>query len=212
MSGAARRYAAHPKSATVEAKSDPKGIYMIQASDMRRWRITSVCAFCAGLTACAPTNQIPPAPSPEPGVFTATTNGPENAPEGTCWGKTVSPAIVERVSDRIEVSPAEINPDGTVSKLPVYRTEDRQVIVTPRQNNWFETPCPADLTVEFVSTLQRALRARGILSAPVTGQMDSATRAAVQDLQRENGLDSAVLATDTARSLGLIAVKRSTFD
>lgn len=164
----------------------------------------------AALSACdATTAQNPRA---EPGVFAPTRDGPEGAPEGTCWGKTVSPAVVERVSQRVEVTPAKVNPDGTIAELPVYETQDRQVIVTPRKENWFETPCADVLTPEFIATLQRALAARGIYSGAVTQTIDPATQAAVQRFQRTQGLDSPVLALSTARTLGLIAVPRTPAD
>ena len=146
---------------------------------------------------------------PEPGVFAPTSHGPEGAPPGTCWGKTVSPAVVERVSQRVEVTPAKVNPDGTIAELPVYETQDRQVIVTARKDNWFETPCPAMLTPEFVASLQRALTARGFFAGAITGVMDNPTRAAIQLFQKPEGPDSPVLALSTARALGLIAVPRS---
>ncbi|MEM7521551.1 MAG: peptidoglycan-binding domain-containing protein [Pseudomonadota bacterium] len=158
------------------------------------------------LAGCTPVPGPSAAPPLEPGVFAPTREGPENAPEGSCWGRTFSPAVVERVSTRIEVEPAKVNPDGTIATAPVYRTEDRQVIVTPRKSNWFETPCQTVLTVEFVSSLQRALLARGVYEGPVNGAMDAQTLAAVQRFQREEGLDSPVLSIQSARTLGLIAV------
>ena len=148
-------------------------------------------------------------PAPEPGVFTPTRQGPADAAPGTCWGRTVSPAVIESVSERILVKPAQMNPDGTIAELPVYRTEDRQVIVTPRRDNWFETPCPDVQTPEFVSTLQRALQARGYYAGAITGVMDDATRAVIQSYQQAGGLDSPVLSVDSARALGLIAVPRT---
>lgn len=147
---------------------------------------------------------------PEPGVMEATRNGPADAPPGSCWGKTVSPAVIESATETIEVRPAKVNPDGTVAELPVYRTEDRQVIVTPRRDNWFETPCPDVLTVEFISSLQRALIARGDYAGTVTGVLDPSTRAAIRRYQSPTGPDSEVLSLESARSLGLVAVERAT--
>ncbi|MEW9919007.1 peptidoglycan-binding domain-containing protein [Marimonas sp. MJW-29] len=171
--------------------------------------LPALCALglLAGCESASPTAQ---APAAEPGVFTPTRNGPEGAAAGTCWGRTVSPAVVESVSQRVQVKPAKVNPDGTVAELPVYRTENRQVIVTPRRDNWFETPCPDVLTPEFISSLQRALQARGTFGGIVTGVMDAPTRAAVQRFQKPRGLDSGVLSLDSARALGLVAVDRAT--
>ena len=161
------------------------------------------------LAACDTTpSQDSATPAPEPGVIAPTRNGPEGAAPGTCWGRTVSPAVVERVSQRVQIKPAKVNPDGTVAELPVYRTEDRQVIVTPRKDNWFETPCPDVLTAEFISSLQRALQARGAYAGIITGVMDAPTRAAVKRYQAPNGPDSSVLSLESARTLGLVAVPR----
>lgn len=163
-------------------------------------------AALALLSACETAVVDPADAPPEPGVAQATRNGPADAPPGTCWGKTVSPAVVESISETVVVKPAKINPDGTVAELPVYRTEDRQVIVTPRRDNWFETPCPDVLTPEFISSLQRALIARGDYAGGVTGVLDPPTRAAIRRYQSTGGPDSEVLSLESARTLGLVAV------
>lgn len=161
------------------------------------------------LAACDPATVGQATEEPEPGVVEATRDGPPGAAEGTCWGRTVSPAVVQTVTKQIQVAPAKMNPDGTIGASPKYRTETTQEIVTPRLDNWFETPCTEVLTSEFIETLQRALSARGFYPGPVNGKMDAATRSAVQAYQRIDGPDSAVLSLQGARTLGLIAVPRS---
>ena len=147
---------------------------------------------------------------PEPGVREATTQGPAGAAPGSCWGRTVSPAVIETVTEQVQVQPAQISSTGEIQALPIYRTETRQKIVTPRQDNWFETPCTDQLNVDFVATLQRALEARGLYSGEISGMYDDRTRAAMRRYQiAEGGPDSPVLALTTARSLGLIAVERA---
>ena len=131
-----------------------------------------------------------------------------DAAEGTCYARTTTPAIIETVTEQVEVTPAKMNPDGSIAKPPVYKTETRQEIVRARVDNWFETPCPDVLTVEFNSTLQRALQARGYYSGPITGEMDAATRQAVRRYQARQGPNSEVLSLTTARALGLVAVPR----
>lgn len=158
-----------------------------------------------GCTQSAPIRQEPP---PEPGVLEATRNGPAGAPPGTCWGKTVSPAVVETVEQQVQVKPAEINSDGTIAALPQYRSTSRQEIVSPRVENWFETPCRDVLTPQFIASLQRALMARGFYAGSANGVFDAPTRTALQNFQRTDGPDSPVLALATARRLGLIAVAR----
>ncbi|MEQ6247442.1 peptidoglycan-binding domain-containing protein [Sulfitobacter sp. HNIBRBA3233] len=146
----------------------------------------------------------------ESGVIQGSGLAPPGAPRGTCWGKIPTPAVVETVTEQVLVTPARINPDGTIAALPVYRQESRQEIVTPRTDRWFEIPCPPAFTVEFVSSLQRALQARGQYAGPITGNMDSATRKAVFAVQSAEGLPADVLSIDTARDLGLVAVPRKT--
>lgn len=164
--------------------------------------------FPLGLAAC----DLPPAAQgevpPEPGVLAATRNGPVGAPEGSCWGKTVSPAVVQTVEQQVQIKPAQVNTDGTIASPPKYRTTTRQEIVSPRKDNWFETPCAEVLTPDFIATLQRALSVRGLYAGSANGVFDAPTRAAVQNFQRSDGLDSPVLSLSTARKLGLIAVAR----
>jgi hypothetical protein len=166
--------------------------------------------FAAALSGC----DLPPQPTtaedpPEPGVRTSTRAGPADAAPGTCWGKTASPAVIETVTEQVEIEPARFDDAGNVTVPPVLRTETRQEIVTPRVENWFETPCEEVLTPEFVATLQRALAARGFYQGAADGILTDATRAAVGAYQRaEAGLDSGVLSLDAARALGLVAVPR----
>ncbi|MEM6303546.1 MAG: peptidoglycan-binding domain-containing protein [Pseudomonadota bacterium] len=158
------------------------------------------------LSACAVQEQ---GQAGEPGVETATRNGPPGADIGTCWGRTVTPAVVQTVEKQVEVTPAEVNADGTIAAAPTYRTERRQEIVSPRRDNWFETPCPETLTPEFVASLQRALIARQLFAGEANGVFDVSTRTAVRAYQVSiGGPDSPVMSIETARSLGLIAVPR----
>ena len=167
-----------------------------------------LCALAAlALAACdAPTAITRGA---EPDLLRMNATAPPGAQPGTCWGKTVTPAVVETVTEDILVQPAQVSSTGTVQAPPIYRSETRQQIVVPRRENWFQTPCEADLTPEFVSSVQRALAVRGFYSGPITGEMDARTRAAVRRFQIEDGRDSSILTVATARKLGLWAVDRA---
>ena len=145
----------------------------------------------------------------EPDVVQTLAEAPPGAAPGTCWGKVVTPAVVETVTEQILLQPAEVLDDGTVVAPAVYKTETRQAIVRERRVTWFETPCAADLTPEFVSSLQRALKARGHYRGAITGEMDARTRAAVRRYQAPEGLDSGILSLAAARKLGLVAVART---
>lgn len=176
---------------------------MKQAPFNRTAWCIAIVFLVAAVTACTQSQTVS-----ESGVVSGNGLAPPGAPPGTCWGKIPTPAVVETVTEQILVSPAEMNPDGTVATLPVYRAERRQHIVIPRTDRWFEIPCPPSFTVEFVSTLQRALQARGLYTGEINGNMDTATRRAVLAVQRAAGLPSDVLSIETARNLGIVAVPR----
>ena len=107
------------------------------------------------------------------------------------------------------LQPAQVTSDGLIQQPAIYKKEVRQEIVQERRETWFQVPCEADLTPDFVSSLQRALAARGLYSGPITGVMDARTRSAVRRFQAPEGLDSGILSTAAARRLGLVAVERS---
>jgi hypothetical protein len=153
------------------------------------------------LAACQP---LPGGPAPPPDLAAA----PPGAPPGTCWGKQVSPAVVETVTEQVQTTPAVTAPDGRVLTPAGYATETRQAIVEERRVRWIETPCPETQPPDFIASLQRALWARGLHSGPVTGRMDAGTRKAVRRYQAARGLDSDILALDSARALGLVALPR----
>jgi hypothetical protein len=189
---------------------------------LRLWAITRAFPFsairrapfwlmtCGVLAACDPIALVPNAAPPEPGVVKATRDGPKGAELGTCWGKTISPAVIETFSEQVQIKPAKVNSDGTIGRLPVYRTESHQLIVTPRRDNWFETPCAEALTQEFNGSLQRALQARGFYKGKITGESNRRTRAAVLAFQKTlDGPSSEVLSLDAARALGLISIERA---
>lgn len=158
----------------------------------------------AALLGCA-------APSSDPaamGLVGSMRDTPAGAPAGTCWGKIVTPALIETVTEQVLVQEAGLNLDGSTATPAIYSTETRQRIVTERAVTWFETPCPADMTTDVVATLQRALAVRQFYDGPASGQIDAATNLAVGRYQAANGLQSRVLSLDTARALGVLATPR----
>ncbi|ASM71664.1 MULTISPECIES: peptidoglycan-binding domain-containing protein [Roseobacteraceae] len=143
-----------------------------------------------------------------PGMIRLTAERPEGAAVDTCWGKKTSPAIIETVEREILLKPAQVTSDGVIQQPAIYQRESIQEIVQERNDTWFEVPCAAKLTPEFISSLQRALAARKIYRGPVTGEMSMRTRAAVRRIQAPDGFDSDILTIATARKLGLVAVER----
>jgi len=153
------------------------------------------------LSAC-----IPPDANREV-VTRAERDAPPGAAPDSCWGKYVTPAIIETVTHQVMLQPAEVLADGTVIQPAVFKTETRQDIVRPRHKTWFETPCDRDLTPEFVASVQRALAARGLYRGSANGEMDRATQTAVRRYQKPQGLDSGLLSLAAARQLGLVAIE-----
>lgn len=167
--------------------------------------VISVGALCA-LAACDGADPL--AGLGEPALMETHERAPPGAPEGSCWGKDVTPAVIETVTERILLQPAEVQNDGTVLAEPIYKLETRRAIVKERRELWFQTPCEDQLTPEFLSSLQRALAARGHYRGATTGKMDTRTLRAIRRYQEPQGLNSAILSLSAARKLGLIAIDR----
>lgn len=144
----------------------------------------------------------------EPDLLELTAVAPPGAPPGTCWGKTVEPAVTKAVVVDVLVQPAQISSTGEVQSPPIYRKETQQQILKPKLESWFQTPCAADLTPGFVASVQRALAARGHFTGTITGVMDARTRAAIRSYQAPEGLDSGILSVAAAQKMGLWTVAR----
>lgn len=130
---------------------------------------------------------------------------PPATADGFCWASDVTPAVIETVTEHVMVQPAELDSQGHIRAPASFRTVTRQDIVQDREEVWFRIPCSSNMTVEFVATLQRALKARGIYRAPLTGLLDAHTRDAIRRYQEPRGLNSPVLSLAAARDLGLVA-------
>lgn len=135
--------------------------------------------------------------------------GPPKGPEGACWASDVTPMVIETVTEQVMVSDATRAKDGSLLSPAVFRSETRQKIVQDREEIWFRAPCPQEMTVEFIASLQRALKARGLYILPLTGEMDLPTRAALRRFQSERGLESDRLSLTAARELGLVTADLS---
>jgi len=165
-----------------------------------------VCATAlAGLSACV-SGSSDLGGLGEPEVSRLNQAAPPGAEPGTCWGKNVTPAVIETVTHQVVMQPAQVMSDGTIAQPAIYKTETRQEIVRERTEFWFRTPCTDAMTPEFIASVQRALKARGLYRGEITGEMDAHTRASVRRLQKPEGLDSGILSLAAARKLGLVAV------
>jgi hypothetical protein len=178
---------------------------------MSKTRILLCTFVLSGLTACASTTSDSGALG-EPQVMRLSQVAPPGAKPGTCWGKNVTPAIIETVTHQIVVQPAQVMADGAGAHPAIYRTETLQEIVKERQETWFLVPCASTMTPEFIASVQRALAARGYYRGDISGKMSAGTRAAVRRFQKPQGLDSDILSLATARNLGLVAIETASAD
>lgn len=172
-----------------------------------RWVTRALLCAAPLLAACAPAG-LPEAPSRSDlsqEVLRPKQDARPVAEPGKCWQSDVAPLVIETVTQQVMVQQERLGEDGTVLQPAAFRTETHQRIVQEREEVWFRSPCPEDMTVEFIATLQRALKARGFYLLPLTGEMDAPTRDAVHRFQTERGLDSPTLSLAAARELGIVA-------
>lgn len=152
------------------------------------WMVALAGAVAAGCAAPGPeVTRAPTGPDPTLGYALA----PPGADPSLCYGRDVTPARIETVTESVEVAPS------------VFETQTSRRVTRERGEISFETPCPPQLTEGFVGSLQRALKARGLYVGPITGRMDAGTRAAIRAYQAPRGLDSAMLSMRAAREMGL---------
>ena len=111
--------------------------------------------------------------------------------------------MFETVTEQTQVSSEVRDADGVVLSPAYYKSVAKLRMVHDRDNIWFKAPCPEVMTVDFIATLQRALKARGYYALPLTGTMDAPTTEAVRRYQADHGLDSPLLSLAAAQQLGL---------
>ena len=160
------------------------------------------------LAACDTALPLPRFSAPEE-VSRRASAPPPGADPNSCWATQTVPGVYETVTEQIILQPTEVLADGTVLRPAIYKTETRQAVVRERKETWFEIVCDDHMSVDFVASLQRALKARGHYRGTVTAGMNAKTREAIRRYQKSEGLDANLLSVAAARKLGLIAVSRS---
>jgi hypothetical protein len=161
----------------------------------------------AALAACASAPETATrADLGEEAVITDFTLGPPGARPGACYGKDVTPAVIEQVTEQVLVAEPEIGPEGNILAPAKYEERTTQKVVKGREEIYFETPCPPRWTPDFIASVQRALQTRGIYGGSVSGTLDQETRQAIRTFQISRGLNSGILSTESARALGLVEI------
>jgi len=165
-------------------------------------------ALLSSAMACAPAPDAPPtavpAAAPPESQVLQSENGVETLATGACVARTAPRTATVVISEQVEVAPAVLAPDGTVISEAIFRNQTRPVEEVLDEGTRFETLCPFEYTPERLMTLQRALKARLVYTGPITGVMDDATRAAIQEVQAPLGFDSPILERGTAQIFGII--------
>jgi len=133
---------------------------------------------------------------------------PPNAEQGACYGHEIRPAVFETVTQHVVAREATYDDKGRLLTPTAYRTDTVQKMVRDRDYVWFKKPCPQDMDDQFVASVQRALKARGLYAGQISGEYDQRTRRAIRKFQKPLGIDSGTLSLDAARKLGLVAVER----
>ena len=126
--------------------------------------------------------------------------------DGRCFAKDISPAVIETVTTQHIASPEVRNVANIVTKSATFQTITRQKIINERTAIRFETVCPQYYSTNFVMTLQRALKARGFYTGPISGILNLQTGVAIQKFQRINELDTPFMSLETAQHLGLVEI------
>lgn len=134
---------------------------------------------------------------------------PEGARPDQCYAQEITPAVIETVTRKRQLTPPRRAVDLATGKTEIIReatweTVTERRVLREREERVFETVCPHLLTPRFVRSLQRALAARGLYAGTPTGTLDAPTRAALAAFQRAQGLPSSTLALETAERFGLV--------
>jgi len=130
--------------------------------------------------------------------FSQAQERPDGAKAGTCWAKQIKPAIIQTQTTQ-SVIPGQ-------GGETIYQTETSQSIIEEREEVWFQVPCQNVMTRDFISSVQRGLKARGFYTGAITGRMDDRTAKSIRLMQVPLGIDSQVLSILGAQSLGLVTI------
>lgn len=167
-------------------------------------RIVAAALF---LAACTPPPPLPTAPDKTTfasEILRTPDDSQPQGPEGACFARDSSPAVIETVTEQVQVTPETRAEDGSILSPATYRTKTDTRMLRDRETVWFRAPCPPEMTPDFIASLQRALKARGYYLASLTGTLDAATTDALRRYQTDRGLDSRQLSLAAARDLGLV--------
>ena len=151
----------------------------------------------------------------------------EDKPAGTATGNTIclreTEAKIAEVEQRKVKTPAgikevEIPAEYTTVKVrklikpadrkrieipAVVEKVSKQVKVSDERLEWRSVLCETNMTPRILTDLQNALKAAGYNPGPVDGQIGAQTMRAVDDYQRDKGMERGGLTLSTLTALGV---------
>ena len=104
-----------------------------------------------------------------------------------CYFEKITPAEFSTQVETRLVQPEKRDTAGQLVSPAQYETTRTQTITKPRSVTKIDAVCPEDLTPEFIASLQRTFKARGLFSSSITGAMDTPTRRAILNFQIVRG-------------------------
>jgi hypothetical protein len=110
------------------------------------------------------------------------------------------PAEYKTIKVRKLVKPAE---QKRIDIPAVVETVAKKVKVSDERMEWRSVLCETNMTPSIMTELQKALKAAGFDPGPIDGSIGAQTMRAVDDYQREKGLERGGLTLSTLKSLGL---------
>ena len=79
--------------------------------------LTLLSACQPGVGSEAVTRLLEPAPQ-----ILRAADGPPGAAPDSCWGRDVTPALIETVTEQVMIQPPQVTADGTVTSPAVFKT------------------------------------------------------------------------------------------
>lgn len=115
--------------------------------------------------------------------------------------KKVIPARYETITVKELVTPAREETQTIAAKMA---TVEQTRLVSEASVQWREILCETNTTAEVVLEIQKQLVARGhSIGTTPNGNYGPATRAAIAEFQKQNGLETGGLTINTLRKLGV---------
>ena len=115
-----------------------------------------------------------------------------DTPNGACWHQLPGETVTETKEELVETRPAQFDAAGNEIAPAVFGKRQVETETALGNGAWFRKICTPTLSPEFISSLERALAARGYFKGRVTGTLSNRLKTAIQLYQSDAGLDTSV--------------------